>query len=105
MEMIQLLEGVDFNSLYKPRIYVAADNDKLSCEKIKNFENRKGGVENVDFVVRIIPRSRRVGQSWVSTPFSVIKALFASVNIVLLGLPDLSQNPLSVWQAVAQICG
>ncbi|CAG8768772.1 16129_t:CDS:2, partial [Acaulospora morrowiae] len=89
MEMIQLLEGVDFNSLYKPRIYIAAENDKLSYEKVQKFESRKGGVENVNFIVRFIPRSRRVGQSWMSTPFSVMKALFASIKIVSLDLPDL----------------
>ncbi|CAG8577827.1 17731_t:CDS:2 [Cetraspora pellucida] len=89
MEMIQLLREVDFNSLYQPRIYIVAQGDHLSSDKIRAFERHKGGTENVDFLVKIIPRSRNVGQSWLSTPFSVFNALFSCIKIILLDLPDL----------------
>ncbi|CAG8699964.1 19156_t:CDS:2 [Gigaspora margarita] len=89
MEMIQLLREVDFNSLYRPRIYVVAQGDHLSSDKIKTFESRKGGIETVDFLIKVIPRSRNVGQSWLSTPFSVLNSLLACIKIILFDLPDL----------------
>ncbi|CAG8498099.1 8704_t:CDS:2, partial [Scutellospora calospora] len=69
MEMIQLLCKVDFNSLYRPRMYIVAQGDNLSSDKIR--------------------ASRNVGQSWLSTPFSVFNSLFACIKIILLDLPDL----------------
>ncbi|RIB19383.1 Glycosyltransferase Family 1 protein [Gigaspora rosea] len=87
MEMIQLLREVDFNSLYRPRIYVVAQGDHLSSDKIKTFESRKGGKET--FLIKVIPRSRNVGQSWLSTPLSVLNSLLACIKIILFDLPDL----------------
>jgi hypothetical protein len=39
MEMLQLARGLDFKKIYRPRIYVIADNDHLSREKVFEFEN------------------------------------------------------------------
>ncbi|CAG8597215.1 7432_t:CDS:2 [Diversispora eburnea] len=89
MEMLQLLKGVDFNSLYRPRKYIVTEGDILSSEKARNFESHKGNVENVDFIIQLVPRSREVGQSWITTPFSVLKSLIACIRIILFDLPDL----------------
>ncbi|RHZ61371.1 hypothetical protein Glove_348g25 [Diversispora epigaea] len=89
MEMLQLLKGVDFNSLYRPRKYIVTGSDILSSEKARNFESHKGNVENVDYIIQLVPRSREVGQSWITTPFSVLKSLIACIRIILFDLPDL----------------
>ncbi|CAB4440094.1 unnamed protein product [Rhizophagus irregularis] len=83
MEMLQLAEGLDFQKIYRPRIYVIANNDHLSLEKVHEFENRKtGDKSNKYYKVHKIPRSRQVGQSWLTTPFSIFKALLASINLI-----------------------
>ncbi|RIA85823.1 Glycosyltransferase Family 1 protein [Glomus cerebriforme] len=90
MEMLQLVEGLDFQKIYRPRIYVIANNDHLSLKKVEEFENRKSG-DNIikHHKVRLIPRSRQVGQSWLTTPFSVFKALISCLNLIFGDSPDL----------------
>lgn len=36
-----------------------------------------------------VPRSRSVGQSWLTTPFTTLRALWASVGLVFRLRPDL----------------
>lgn len=50
MEMLQLAEGLDFQKIYRPRIYVIANNDHLSLEKVHEFENRKTGDKSNKYV-------------------------------------------------------
>ncbi|CAG8513639.1 991_t:CDS:2 [Funneliformis mosseae] len=89
MEMFQLIEGLDLKTVYRPRIYVVTDNDYLSLQKVVEFENRKSGDHHNDHVVKMIPRSRQVGQSWLTTPFSVLKALIKCISLIFGELPDL----------------
>ncbi|GBB96045.1 hypothetical protein RclHR1_02670014 [Rhizophagus clarus] len=89
MEMLQLVEGLDFETIYQPRIYVVANNDRLSLEKVREFENGKSGGKSKSYDIVQIPRSRQVGQPWLTTPFSVLKALLACLKLIFGDSPDL----------------
>jgi beta-1,4-N-acetylglucosaminyltransferase len=70
-------------------LYIVADTDLMSEAKAHRFEREVGGVQGHNYFVKRIPRSREVGQSWTTTPFSVLRALAASTSLVLAELPDL----------------
>ncbi|KAG9289196.1 hypothetical protein G9A89_022505 [Geosiphon pyriformis] len=88
MEMFQLLEGLD-RKKYWPRLYILAVTDHLSEKNVHGFERRESSVEDVDYMIRKIPRAREVGQPWSSTPFTVLKSLLACSTLILTELPDL----------------
>ena len=48
MEILQLMKGLDFQAIYRPRIYVVANDDYLSLQKVDEFEKRKSGYNNKD---------------------------------------------------------
>ncbi|CAG8547942.1 8145_t:CDS:2 [Paraglomus brasilianum] len=90
MEMLQLLQGLDYATKYRPRLYIVSSNDTLSVKKARDLETAKGGTEGEDkYRIVRIPRARHVGESWLTTPFSVAKALIASTKVVLWETPDL----------------
>ncbi len=82
-EMFTLLSGLDLNR-YTPRTYVAANNDTLSANKLSQFEG-----ENKDICVRLIPRAREVGQSYITSVYTTIHATLSSLPGVLRTRPDL----------------
>lgn len=86
--MLRLLESLPTN--YKPRIYVKADTDKLSEQKILKLENSRisSKAEEKDFEILTIKRSREVHQSWISTIFSTLIALKHSLFMVYETKPD-----------------
>ncbi|CAJ0868013.1 9731_t:CDS:2 [Entrophospora sp. SA101] len=94
MEMLQLLDEIDFN-IYCPRFYIISSGDILSSNKVKEFEDNhskgkeEAAIENVEFFIRYIPRSRKVGQSWFSTVFTVLNTLMVCCKLILSELPDL----------------
>jgi len=88
-EMIKVLSHIDL-SVYKPRIYCVAKTDKISVTKLKQFEeNNYLEVKGDHFNVKMIPRSREVGQSYLTSIWTTIFALFASINVVYKIMPDL----------------
>ncbi|KAK9763809.1 UDP-N-acetylglucosamine transferase subunit, variant 2 [Basidiobolus ranarum] len=107
-EMLQLINSLELKK-YSPRIYVCADSDALSENKVKEYENTKGSLEGVEVLssslvivttycksnaskqyrVYKIPRARQVGQSLLSTPPSVLKALLFSVKFIFSERPEL----------------
>ncbi|KAJ7386447.1 UDP-N-acetylglucosamine transferase subunit [Desmophyllum pertusum] len=88
-EMIRLLGSL--SSYYHPRIYVVAETDKMSAEKITSFERNKEekDKESSEFKILRIPRSREVRQSWLSTIFTTLNALVFSFPVVLREKPEL----------------
>ncbi|CAB4000570.1 UDP-N-acetylglucosamine transferase subunit ALG14 homolog [Paramuricea clavata] len=80
-EMLTLLTGM--SSCYYPRIYIVANTDNMSAEKIKNFEK-----EN-KYEFEKIPRSREVHQSWSSTVITTFKSVLFSFPLVFRHKPQL----------------
>lgn len=102
-EVLRLISGLNPNRYY-PRSYVLAETDSSSESKIVAFEaassasqanaNNGGDAANVNqsrgsYQILKIPRSREVGQGWVSTVFTSIFSLFHSIPLVINSHPDL----------------
>ena len=79
-EMTALLRSL--SDKYTPQVFVVADTDRLSQSKIAEMDRE-------DHVVVNISRSREVGQSWMSTFFTTLRACIHAVYIVLRHRPDL----------------
>ncbi|KAJ2806988.1 metalloprotease [Coemansia furcata] len=85
-EMVRLLSGVDFDR-YSRRLYVVGDTDVISLDQIGMLESRRDGEKEEYFVGRV-PRSRRVGQSWLTTPISVLQCFGQVVQLMYQHMPD-----------------
>ncbi|ORE05029.1 oligosaccharide biosynthesis protein Alg14 like protein [Rhizopus microsporus var. microsporus] len=84
--MMQLVKGLDLTR-YTPRCYVIADNDRLSEEKAREYEQE---MKKGTFFISKIPRARRVGQPIKTVPWTMLYSLFKSSQVFLGTLiPDL----------------
>jgi beta-1,4-N-acetylglucosaminyltransferase len=88
-EMLALVEGLE-PSKYSPLVWVVAETDKTSLPRLqRETATACGGLlKSQSQQFETIPRSREVGQSWISTVFSTIKATLTSVHVVLRFCPD-----------------
>ncbi|GFT80978.1 UDP-N-acetylglucosamine transferase subunit ALG14 homolog [Nephila pilipes] len=89
-EMFRLIQNI--SEKFNPRIYVIAATDSLSEQKAKSFEESMlCSVKNTSetYTIEKIPRSREVGQSWVSTVFTTLRASIIAVILVLKHKPDI----------------
>ncbi|MCL4133577.1 UNVERIFIED_CONTAM: hypothetical protein GTU68_000001 [Idotea baltica] len=84
-EMLKVVQEFDLQK-YSPRFYVVALTDTMSSKKVLSFED---STQNNNFCINFIPRSREVGQSWVSSFFSTLHSLIKSVSLVFKTKPDL----------------
>ena len=82
--MLGLLAGMRLEN-YQPRVYVAAEGDTMSVQKVEAFESRLNRAADI----RKIPRARKVLQSYVSSVFSTLISLAYSFPLVLSVWPDL----------------
>lgn len=96
-EMFKFLSTL--NHEYYPRTYVLANTDSGSYAKIELFES---GL-NQNYEVIKIPRSREVGQSYVSSLFSTIYSILSCYWILFKGIDLLLTNgpgtcvPVVLW--------
>lgn len=72
-EALHLLSSLDL-SKFTYRTYIVSSGDAFSAQKAADFERARGSLES-SFTIKEIPRARRVGQSWVSTPASCLQCL------------------------------
>jgi hypothetical protein len=84
--MIRFLDTLPLDK-YCPRVYVVADTDKDSAGHAKAFEQSKHQDPSL-YSIRVIPRSREVGQSYVSSVKTTIKSFIFSVRMMLDEQPD-----------------
>ena len=87
-EMMCILEGLNLAN-YTPRLYIVAKGDRISLQKLEAFEtsNETFGTESV--LVKIIPRARKVLQSYFTSIFTTILAILSSFSLVISFKPDL----------------
>ncbi|KAJ2619196.1 UDP-N-acetylglucosamine transferase subunit [Coemansia sp. RSA 1358] len=83
--MVRLLRGVDFER-YSKRLYVVGTDDMLSLDQIRYVEN--GRDAQGAFYVGRVPRSRAVGQSWITTPLTAFECLSQVVRVMYQYTPD-----------------
>ncbi|CCX06833.1 Similar to UDP-N-acetylglucosamine transferase subunit ALG14; acc. no. Q6CF02 [Pyronema omphalodes CBS 100304] len=89
-EMLLLLKSVPAAQLQSfKRTYVVTSGDALSVQKAAGFEQSLA-TEPKNCIIRIVPRARRVGQSWLSTPWDCVLCLVACMKaFVEGGIPDI----------------
>merc|ERR1719499_440246 len=80
-EMLRLLDSMP-KEIYAPRYYFVANTDKMSIKKL----NTRSVDEEY---IQLIPRSREVGQSYITSGFSTIIACIYTVPLALWVNPDL----------------
>ncbi|KAF7633350.1 hypothetical protein Mgra_00007232 [Meloidogyne graminicola] len=86
-EMIKLLRPTTYNenNLFSKIIYVIADSDKLSNQKVLEFEKN---IENERFIIFKVPRARNVGQSFLSSIPTTLLASWHSIKVLWITRPD-----------------
>lgn len=82
-EMMKLVENLKIEK-YSPRHYVIAKTDKISTDKVRDFERNPDKK-----FIHHIKRSRFVGQSYFSSIFTTVIALFLSIPLVYKIQPKL----------------
>jgi beta-1,4-N-acetylglucosaminyltransferase len=75
-EMFSLLQHLP-RDYYSPRIYIVARTDAFSVRKATEYEK-----DAADYCIERIPRSREVGQSYLSSILSISHAWLYSVRIL-----------------------
>ncbi|XP_061661967.1 UDP-N-acetylglucosamine transferase subunit ALG14 homolog isoform X2 [Syngnathoides biaculeatus] len=86
-EILRLMKSL--SSAYSPRIYVIADTDRMSEERIRAFEKSKLLDCDPQFTIHRITRSREVHQSWISSVRSTLNAQFYSIPLIFRIRPDM----------------
>ena len=87
-EMLRLVGGMNLHN-YTPRVYVVAEGDKLSVDKVEKFESTTSTGFESAVSIRKVPRARQVMQSYVTSIFSTLVAGVYSLPIVWSAYPDL----------------
>lgn len=128
-EMLRLLGGMDLEN-YAPRVYVIAEGDKMSTEKVEKFESAVTAVASTSIPttessssapqgqgqhaldIRRIPRARQVMQSYITSVFSTLIAIMYSLPIVISASPELvlcngpgTCIPVCFWAYVMKFFG
>ncbi|CAO3702706.1 unnamed protein product [Rhizopus stolonifer] len=106
--MIQLIKGLDFIN-YSPRSYIVADTDTLSETKTLEYEQ---SIKKGEYAIYKIPRTREIGQSLKTVPWTISFALLKSSKIFIQTWPDLilsngpgSCLPLCMLAFLARVLG
>ncbi|XP_022087890.1 UDP-N-acetylglucosamine transferase subunit ALG14 homolog [Acanthaster planci] len=87
-EILRLLGSL--SDAYSPRVYILANTDKMSEEKIREYEaGRQKDGRNSEFSLERIPRSREVRQSYLTSVASTLYAALYSFPLVFRHSPDL----------------
>jgi beta-1,4-N-acetylglucosaminyltransferase len=71
------------------RVYIVADTDRLSASKADQLERSLTDSNKVAAMVRSIPRAREVGQPWMSSAFTFIRAQLHTTLVVWQERPQL----------------
>ncbi|KAL0130443.1 hypothetical protein PUN28_002249 [Cardiocondyla obscurior] len=82
-EMLRIVKHLNIKN-YSPRIYIHAQTDKLSVEKVKDLEG-----SNRDYKIVAIYRSREVLQSYFTSIWTTIFATLNSLPILWRENPEL----------------
>lgn len=90
-EILRLVGSL--SSAYSPRHYVIAESDEMSAKKIRSLEltraQNNSTTEHTAYYLHRIPRSRDVGQSWLSSAFTTLYSMWFSFPLVHRIKPDL----------------
>ncbi|XP_078037359.1 ALG14, UDP-N-acetylglucosaminyltransferase subunit [Augochlora pura] len=82
-EMIRILRYLEFKN-FSPRIYVHADTDVISVEKVQDLEK-----DNTDYKIIKIQRSREIKQSYYTSVYTTLQATLESIPLLWTERPEL----------------
>ncbi|KAI9593212.1 oligosaccharide biosynthesis protein Alg14-like protein [Syncephalis fuscata] len=85
-EMLALLQALCLQR-YTPRTYIITEGDTLSERRTIRWEANQPQTQT--YTICSLPRARKVGQSFLTTPWSVIKSAIAAISIIWQQSPDL----------------
>ncbi|KXZ54449.1 hypothetical protein GPECTOR_4g1000 [Gonium pectorale] len=95
-EMLTLMDSMD-KSLYSPRTYVVAATDPMSAPKALVRERLWQKTDTpVGVSLLQIPRSREVGQSYVTSVATTLYSLIFAFSLVLVERPELVRGMVAV---------
>ena len=110
-EMLRLLGGMNLRN-YSPRVYVVAEGDKMSVDKVEKFESTQASTQEAAASIRKVPRARQVMQSYITSVLSTLVAVVYSLPIVWSAYPDLvlcngpgTCIPVCFWAYVMKFFG
>lgn len=84
---MKLLSGTDLDK-YRPIEFIVADNDSISIQKIHQLEEGNKSI-NLSINIHKIKRSRNVGQSYLTSIFTSLMAIWYSIPLVFRIKPEL----------------
>ncbi|KAK8752072.1 hypothetical protein OTU49_011931, partial [Cherax quadricarinatus] len=89
-EMLKMVATLD-PFCYSPRVYVVAATDTISLKRLSQTEEKLKVTNGSgdQFVVEVVPRTREVGQPWVSTAYTALCALIFCISVVARHRPSL----------------
>ena len=87
-EMMRLLASIDANR-YAPLVYVIATTDTTSLDQIEAAADSSESLARRGEAVFRIPRSREVGQSYVTSIVSTLRACFSAIYLACRVRPNL----------------
>lgn len=82
-EMLRIVKHLDIKN-YTPRVYIHAQTDKLSAEKVRDLEG-----DNKDYKIMEIYRSREVRQSYLTSIWTTVLATLNCLPILWRENPEL----------------
>lgn len=82
-EILRIVKHLNIKN-YSPRVYIHAQTDKLSAEKVKDIEG-----DNKDYKIMEIYRSREVRQSYFTSIWTTVFATLNCLPILWRENPDL----------------
>jgi beta-1,4-N-acetylglucosaminyltransferase len=110
-EMMGIIGGLNLKR-YTPRIYVSAEGDKMSQEKVERFEKANKTLGTPAVILKTIPRARKVLQSYFTSIFTTLVAIFNSCSLVMSFRPDFvlcngpgTCIPICFWAHVLKFFG
>ena len=114
-EMLRIVGGLQLMN-YTPRLYVVAQGDEMSQDKVKLMESlwQKKNDDSVvsTYDIKTIPRARKILQSYFTSIFTTLIAIAHSFSLVVSFAPDLllcngpgTCMPICFWAYVLNFCG
>lgn len=109
-EMLQLLQSLDPKH-YNPLTFIVAQTDTTSMKRVQARNDDDGQVVQPD-AIHFIPRSREVGQSYLTSILTTVWSLIYTLGIMVQVRPGLllcngpgTCLPIAVWTFVGRVLG
>ena len=73
----------------QPTVFFQCPDDRLALKLLSQYRSAKGGGDNIILQVHMLPRPRKVGQSYLTSVFTTIRTILWSVWILITSPVDI----------------